>query len=186
MNSLWYLYDKELTNEICQEVLKHWNDFEAQKGKVGNDIYNKDLSIRNSKINKFPYSCPQQKVFNELLEPYITVANRECFGFNLNGFSEFQIAEYTKNDFYSEHIDSNTNDTASQRKISVTVQLSNSEEYEGGDFIFGCNINNPSKESMRNKGSILCFPSFVPHRIDKVTQGKRYALVGWYEGKKWQ
>lgn len=185
MNSLWYLYDSKLSVDICKDILSHWNDIEAQKGKVGTHNYKLDTSVRSSKINKFPYTSPQQKLFAEILEPYITVANRECFGFDLNGFCEFQIAEYTNGDFYNEHFDCNLTDSASMRKISVTVQLSNDNEYEGGDFEFGCSITNPQITSLRNQGTILCFPSFVPHRVKEVTKGKRFALVGWYEGKKW-
>jgi len=186
MNSLWYLYDSKISVDVCKDILSYWNDIEAQKGKVGNHDYKLDASVRSSKINKFPFSSPQQQIFAEILEPYITVANRECFGFDLNGFCEFQIAEYTSGDFYNEHIDCNLTDSASMRKISITVQLSHTNEYDGGDLKFGSNITNPSTESLRNQGTILCFPSFVSHRVEKVTKGKRFALVGWYEGKKWQ
>ena len=127
----------------------------------------------------------QQAEFQNLLEPFITVANRECFGFNLNGFCEFQIADYNVGDFYVEHIDTNINDSESHRKLSITLQLTDPNLYDGGDFQFGCNIANPTSETLRQKGSMLLFPSFLPHSVYKVTRGKRYALVGWYEGKKW-
>lgn len=184
MNSLWYLYESELSADLCVDILSHWNDIKAQQGKVSNRG-KLDTSVRSSKINQFPYASKEQKKFSEILEPYITVANKECFGVDLNGFSEFQIAEYTTGDFYDEHIDCNVNDSASMRKISITIQLNNPNEYEGGDFVFGSHITNPNKDTLRKKGTILCFPSFLPHKIEKVTKGKRFALVGWYEGKKW-
>ena len=88
MNSLWYLYDSKISVDVCKDILSYWNDIEAQKGKVGNHDYKLDTSVRSSKINKFPYSSPQQQIFTEILEPYITVANRECFGFDLNGLKQ--------------------------------------------------------------------------------------------------
>lgn len=185
MNSLWYLYDTEFSADVCADILGNWNDFEAQKGKVGDKHFAQKESVRSSKINKFPYGTPQQAEFQKLLEPFITVANRECFGFNLNGFCEFQIAEYNVGDFYVEHIDTNINDSESHRKLSITLQLTDPNLYDGGDFQFGCNIANPTSETLRQKGSMLLFPSFLPHSVYKVTRGKRYALVGWYEGKKW-
>lgn len=185
MNSLWYLYDNGFSEEICSNILSHWNDLEAQKGKVGANTVSTDESVRKSRVNMFPYGSKEQKTFAHLLEDYITIANRECFGFHLNGFSEFQITEYTANNFYNEHMDVAINECESQRKISVTVQLSDTNDYVGGDFMFGTKIINPDSVSLRTKGAILCFPSFVPHRVGNVTSGKRYSLVGWYEGNKW-
>lgn len=184
MNSLWYLFEQEFSEEVCKQVFSYWDDIQAMRGKVAEDPED-NAHIRNSKIIKCPYGSSAQNEFSKLLEPYITVANRECFGFNLNGFCEFQIAEYSRGDFYIEHLDIGLNDTESQRKLSVTLQLTDPNTYQGGDFSFASSINTPSIDSIRKQGSILVFPSFLPHSINKVREGKRYALVGWYEGKKW-
>ena len=41
------------------------------------------------------------------------------------------------------------------------------------------------KEKLRQKGTVIVFPSFLQHRVTEVTEGQRYALVGWREGKQW-
>jgi PKHD-type hydroxylase len=41
------------------------------------------------------------------------------------------------------------------------------------------------KKKLREKGTILVFPSFVYHRVTEVTKGDRFSLVGWYEGNDW-
>ena len=185
MNSLWYLFESELSESQCNEINDLWSDIDSHKGKIGDQTKYKNVTIRNSDINAFPYSSSEQKAFQEILNPYITVANRDCFGFNLNGFCEFQIAQYKPNNFYSEHLDVQLNENESQRKLSLTLQLTDPKEYEGGDFIFGSGINQPSNDALRKKGSILIFPSFLPHTITEVKEGVRRSLVGWYEGKKW-
>ena len=113
------------------------------------------------------------------------MANRECFGVSLNGFQEFQVAKYSAGDFYDYHMDSNIQDNRSQRKLSITVQLSDSIDYVGGDFEFSKDIGKLDKKKLREKGTILVFPSFVYHRVTEVTKGERFSLVGWYEGNDW-
>lgn len=186
MNSYWYLFESELHSDTCKEISNQWNDLEAHKGKVGDGDPKLDNYIRQSKIMKFPYGTDRQNAFAELLLPYITIANKECFGFHLNGFSEFQLAEYDVGDFYIEHIDTGLTDTESERKLSITIQLTPSHLYQGGHFCFGSSINTPDTEKLKQQGSILVFPSIFPHYISKVESGKRLALVGWYEGNKWK
>lgn len=65
------------------------------------------------------------------------------------------------------------------RKLTVIVQLSDTNEYEGGDFeVFGSRI----ETAPRALGTIFCLPSFVPHRVTPVTAGVRAVLVAWIAG----
>ena len=69
--------------------------------------------------------------------------------------------------FYNWHEDITwCNDNMFQRKLSFSVQLSDSDDYEGGDLIFDlppelC----PPKETVRKQGTIIIFPSFVRHMV---------------------
>ena len=75
----------------------------------------------------------------------------------------------------------------SDRKLSMTIQLSDSHEYEGGDFKFRDDITNlPTKEQLRKKGTVLIFPSFLYHSVQPVTKGIRKSLVTWIEGPAWR
>ena len=63
------------------------------------------------------------------------------------------------------------------------VQLTDPNEYEGGDLQFG--LQNEDGEwytAKREKGSITIFPSFFTHRVTPVTKGKRYTLQEFYVG----
>ena len=78
------------------------------------------------------------------------------------------------------------------RKLSVTCQLSDSSEYEGGELEFDYRNYSPNKRDelthvmkakpALKKGSIVVFPSFVWHRVRPVTKGTRYSLVVWNLG----
>ena len=112
------------------------------------------------------------------------MANKENFGFRLNNFYELQYTEYHSSEqgFYDWHQDIVwLQPTESQRKISVTVQLSDDDDYEGGDFEFNKDLPQPS--DIRTRGTVIVFPSFLYHRVTEVTKGERKSLVAWYEGE---
>ena len=67
-----------------------------------------------------------------------------------------------------------------------TVQLSNGDDYEGGDFQLRDGTGEGLDNSIYNRGSILVFPSFLLHRVTPVTSGTRKTLVAWFEGKRFK
>jgi len=69
----------------------------------------------------------------------------------------------------------------SQRKVSITVQLSDNTEYEGGNLQLWPGGNYPL-EAPRGKGNVVIFPSFMMHRIAPVTRGTRKSFVLWLGG----
>ena len=66
--------------------------------------------------------------------------------------------------------------------------MADGNSYEGGDLEFDMRNNGDSTsniqrpEIVRNKGTIVVFPSFVWHRVTPVTKGTRYSLVVWNLG----
>ena len=66
------------------------------------------------------------------------------------------------------------------RKISFVLWLN--DNFEGGEFEFHSSHieDNVIKPSI---GTILCFPSWVMHRVKRVTKGTRYSAVSWLVGK---
>ena len=69
------------------------------------------------------------------------------------------------------------------RKLSVVVQLTDPDEYEGGEFKFKY-VEQP--EGFNNRGSVLVFPSYLEHCVTPVTKGTRHSLVTWIEGPRWR
>ena len=77
------------------------------------------------------------------------------------------------------------------RKISMTVNLNNPQDYEGGNLKFDLGPHSEGKrfkvfDDMRSQGSVIIFPSFMYHCVTPVTSGTRYSLVLWLLGKPWQ
>ena len=78
------------------------------------------------------------------------------------------------------------------RKISTTINLNVPGDYEGGNlkFDFGMHTDNISRfhecTEIRPQGSMIVFPSFLPHCVTPVTSGTRYSLVLWSLGDPFQ
>lgn len=81
----------------------------------------------------------------------------------------------------------NNNMVGKVRKISVTVNLNQPGDYEGGNlkFDWGAHVENERFHEcteIRPQGSIIVFPSFLNHCVTPVTSGTRYSLVLWNLG----
>jgi PKHD-type hydroxylase len=69
------------------------------------------------------------------------------------------------------------------RKLGFTLQLSSTDDYEGGDLEFMGEDFDPKN---REKGALIIFPSWVWHQITPVTKGTRLSVVGWIHGPTFQ
>lgn len=126
------------------------------------------------------------ETISKTLQPYVQSA-AHTMQVVTSSLSELQYTEYHgsnegKYDWHHD-VDWNKND-GGDRKLSVTVQLSDPEDYEGGHFEF-LEVEQPSSE-IRDKGTVLVFPSYLHHRVTPVTSGVRKTLVAWFEGPTWR
>lgn len=133
-----------------------------------------------------------------LLHPYINEANEKCdWNYDWRTSEGLQYTEYDKDGFYNWHPDYNDMRGSNSaypdyvRKISVTVLLSDKSEFEGGDFelswVDGKNQQNfLIVDQLQNKGDMVIFPSYMMHRVNKVTEGLRKSLVCWSIGPRFK
>ena len=66
----------------------------------------------------------------------------------------------------------------SARKTSLSVQLNNGDEYDGGDLEFM----DVKESAPRGIGDLTVFPSYMNHRVSKVIRSVRYSWVSWVHG----
>ena len=111
--------------------------------------------------------------------------NQENWKFALEGDGEYQLTHYAVEDngVYHTHIDMDLSgdDRASERKISFVVQLSDPLDYFGGELRLE-HVGTPGPAELRKRGSIIVFPSFVPHSVSPLVRGERWSLVSWLSG----
>jgi len=193
---LFYYFDSAFSPFLCDKIIEEGysnNPDFALTGRTGYTRSKKEIEktkeIRNSNV-----SWINDWWVKKELEPYVKRAN-EMAGWNFN-FTKSEASQFTiyePGEYYDWHRDAqNYPYTQGEqkgliRKLSVTVSLSNPEDYEGGFLEF-------SRENDFNKkyfykvreilprGSICVFPRYTWHRVSPVTKGKRLSLVQWNLG----
>jgi len=106
--------------------------------------------------------------------------NAQFFQFDVYGFVEhFQYVVYEEGGHFAWHIDKHPS-TKSPRKLSVTLQLSDEADYEGGVLEFRTDMF--PKRASGKRGSVNMFPSWLSHCVTPVTKGIRKSLVVWIAG----
>ena len=139
-----------------------------------------ELDFRKSTVAFMKPTEEAHRPFMVKLAQLAIQANQQYFNFDLMGFYEpIQIAEYGAGDFFKWHADFG-NGPESVRKLSLSIQLSDAADYEGGDLQFM--VNEEGVSAPRTLGTVVIFPSFVLHRVTPITSGKRRSLVGWVSG----
>jgi len=138
-----------------------------------------EVPIRKSKIKWIHYDDKSYWVYERLRDLFIE-ANKS-YGYNLHSIVDsIQYTEYYEGGgHYDWHMDIGPY-PINHRKISVTIQLSDSSEYEGGNFDIW--TGGDFKTLPKIKGCGIFFPSFLLHRVTPITKGCRRSLVLWVGG----
>jgi len=164
------------------ELNQIYKDVEALPFEEATTFGGNNKDIRSSSIKWVPQNDDWLWLYRKMGE-LATTANNALWRFNLISMPEaIQYTEYyaSEGGHYDWHQDLGPG-LASLRKISITVQLSDSDEYEGGEL----EINNGSQpiQGPRGAGVTIIFPSYLNHRVTRVTKGTRRSFVLWVGGE---
>jgi PKHD-type hydroxylase len=206
LQNYYYYFQNALTPRFCDELIKYGTAQQEQlaltgsqtsKIQKGKNLKEKDIKDLKKKRDSNIVWLNDSWIYKEI-QPYIHQANKLAgWNFDWNFSESCQFTKYKLNQFYDWHCDSwenayNTPDNKDThqkiRKLSVTCSLSDSKDYEGGELEFDFRNMDPDKKSVRKcaeikqRGSIVVFPSHVWHRVKPVTKGTRYSLVIWNLG----
>lgn len=120
------------------------------------------------------------------MDEVVSHINDALYNFELERFAEpFQYTVYGAGDYFDWHVDMGpVPPHPMPRKLSLTVQLSDPADYEGGMFQVrtGTEIITIPPE----RGGVIAFPSWLMHRVTPVTKGVRRALVVWCHGPRFR
>ena len=140
-------------------------------------------------INKYPglfqisfNSCllPMDHVIHSLLQEIWDEAS-SFIGTNVDFVEPYELKQYSSNDFFGKHIDNYSSLSKDiDRKITMSVQLSNDENYVGGDLLI------LNQQFSRKKGSVIAFPSLFTHQVNPIVKGERWSLISWAWGPEWK
>ena len=170
----------------CKKIIDRYEDlqqFEPSEVADGQKNIRKSQSVFDNLDWVFDLIWPHQKEVNQIAD----------WHFKIEAAENYQVTKYEVGDFYATHIDSlGTNGTKRMipdkpnlhnktRKMSMTLNLNDPSEYEGGELrLFGVG------KLPEEKGRLSFFPSYLPHEVTPVTKGVRYSLVAWFLGPPWE
>jgi PKHD-type hydroxylase len=177
----YYWFENGFSPSELISIEQMTSDLEFQKAGIGElNETNRVDSVRKSSVKWCPQNENWEWVYSKLHD-MIVEANEQMWGFDLTSMREqIQYTEYYEGGgHYTWHMDCGIG-IQNQRKVSVTVQLSGEDEYEGGDLEFNVGKN---MVAPRGKGNVVIFPSFYLHRVTPVTKGTRKSFVLWVGGE---
>jgi len=205
-------FEKEEGKKV---IPQHDKTIEELKSQVGED---KDIQqeryVRDSEVSWLSDKWLYDLIHPFLHE----ANNKAGWGYEWDFSESFQFTKYVKGGFYGWHADGNScnfgkykrwipgvspkdskgniprgysenkNMIGKVRKLSMTINLNEPGEYDGGNLKFDFGPHAAGKrfhevEEIRPQGSIIVFPSYVYHQVTPITRGTRYSLVLWSLGK---
>lgn len=177
------IWNQGFTEDEVEKIIFLEKTLKFTKGQVGGE-QNVDMEARNSKVSFLPID-PNTDWIWQRLGQIVPKANYDLFMKDISAIEAIQYTIYDSKheQFYDWHIDAHPHYNDMQRKISLSISLSDPDEYEGGDLEVINNGNPENSLKLRvNKGDIAFFDSMHPHKVHPVTKGKRKSLVAWVLG----
>ena len=141
---------------LCKKIITYFDNEYEDAGTLGGT----DKNIRNCLTR----TLLDPKSFGQKL---CTAATQEKI---------YECVQHNKHDAgYKFHTDFGLK--VQERHLSISICLNN--EYSGGEFVF--NLPTGKHVVPQNEGDAVIFPSnfMFSHQVNKVSEGTRYALIGW-------
>ena len=156
------------TAEDCDWLLTQAGEFEPSMVGYADPVLG--AIARTGKINsedRISEQCDMGQPKGELYE-FLFDRLKSLDLINLNN-SFIGFVRYHEGGFFTKHVD------GPERAYTIIIQLSEEDEYTGGDLVV---LNQVIGKA---KGNTVIFGTQVPHELKKVTSGTRNALVIWID-----
>jgi len=156
------------SKEDCDWLLTKAGEYE-QSG-VAYAPTKEDALTRKGKINekdRISYQCDMGQPTGELYDLLVDRLKPFDIAHLENSFIGF--VRYFKGGFFTKHVD------GPERAATVIIQLSESDDYTGGNLVVR------DKIVGREKGNTVIFDTQTTHELTEVFSGTRDALVIWVD-----
>ena len=186
MRTYYRWLDEVLTDEECEEIIRYGtvnlNTATTQGDKkAGGGLKISSRLKRKSKVSWIDAGSDLDPLMNRLVNNLLAVSRDDYF-VNLGFVESIQFTRYDGSlARYGWHTDSSANGLAASRIMSATVELSDPDEYVGGNLKIDIAGRNFIAEKKR--GRMIIFPSAFPHKVTPVLTGTRHSLVLWAHTK---
>lgn len=187
------VFSGQFSTDICDQIIKLGESITPMKAEVAHDPNN---NLRDSDVSWVRRDDDTTWVY-DLISSLVRETNALYWNWALTGVESMQYTRYGPEQFYTWHADQRRKpyDADSRwpgqvRKISISINLSDPADYQGGEFVIE-DIQTPPDDmdkrliplhEARARGSAIIFPSHLYHRVNPVISGKRRSLVAWFLG----
>jgi PKHD-type hydroxylase len=179
----YYWFNTGFDEETIQSVEVFAQKFDFVEAVTVSDHENvADDHIRKSQIKWLPLIQGESGwIYNKIFK-LMDEANSAIWGFDIHAcLDSIQYTVYEEGGgHYDWHMDVGPH-PINHRKISCVIQLSDANDYEGGDLQIWVGGKEPYTVP-KGKGNVVFFPSFCMHRVTPITSGIRKSLVLWMGG----
>jgi len=174
-----YRIDNAISEGFCKKLIEEYAKPEVEKELPfigeGQDLEkNINLDIRNVQRLKLPLFAG----IGATLTSIGLQVNHQVWQYNITHANQSEFLIYDVKGKYETHVDTFHQRSNETRKLTVLAFLN--DDFEGGKFY----IQNSHERlyPQQTPGTVLVFPSFMPHGVEPVTKGIRYSIVTWMVG----
>jgi hypothetical protein len=174
-----YVVRDAVSEAFCDKLIQEYSKPEVEKEPPfigeGRDLEkNINLDIRNVQRLQLPLYAG----IGATLTAIGLNVNHEIWKYDITHSNQSEFLMYDVNGKYETHVDTFHAQSNETRKLTILVFLN--DDFEGGKFY----IQNSHKRLYpeQKKGTVLIFPSFMPHGVEPITKGVRYSIVTWMVG----
>ena len=171
------------TPEWCDRV----NNYMMKNIEVNPDLGK--YGVRKCKVRALSSNVP---IYNEVFGGMMAYVNKYGPQLNVDFYNKIdgpiQHITYETGDGVGWHDDtigtSSAKNFKENRKLSMTVMLSDTTDYTGGEFVFDREVK--KKMPTLEKGSVALFTSHSPHMVKEILSGRRNILFIFVMGPDWR
>jgi len=179
--NLYSFWNNAFSKKECQTII----NIAKNKGLIqGTTFRESAVDVRDSKITWLYPVDNMEWVFRKITDIILNL-NERFFMFDIFSLNEgLQFTNYiAPSGKYGKHVDRALNMPV--RKLSISIQLTDPQEYEGGELkLYDGGENGIVMD--KTQGTLIMFPSYVLHEVMPVVKGERNSLVTWVTGKQFK
>ena len=177
--------DNIFNKEECDRIIDYHKEWESE---LGTTFFIKENKSTDEKYREVTLYNPQKNIvmsgkINWILDAIMKAihSSNEHYKFDIKGIIEYpNIMKYNApSGKYDYHLDIGSEKPYCWRKLSYTIMLN--DNYKGGMLEFA-STEETGASFPNETGKMIIFPSFLRHRVTTITEGIRWALVGWISG----
>tara|TARA_R110000868_G_scaffold56919_4_gene176279 strand:- start:233 stop:1372 length:1140 start_codon:yes stop_codon:yes gene_type:complete len=167
-----------ISKAFCSKLIEEYSKPETAKEppNLGRSILEPtiDLNVRNVQR----VLLPQDAGIGSTLTAYGLNTNYNIWKYDVNHSNQTEFLIYDSDGKYETHNDTFHTHSSPIRKLTVLAFLN--DDFEGGKFY----LQNEYQKMYppQKAGTLIVFPSYMPHGVEPVTKGIRYSVVTWLLG----